>query len=645
MFLLKGLALITVTVAALKWVMVWIFTFMLTHMFGITGAFGAEPSRSNVGKQIEVPQQASAAMKDAKVKVIVVLNFDCPIAANYINPLSAMASKNKSHGVAFVGVYPGDDTDAELARNVREYKPGFPIVRDQRHAIVKALAATTTPEVFVLDSKRVLRYRGRIDDQYTEERKKNAKVTRYDLRDAIDAVLAGKPIAEPATPPFGCPIPPFVATEDTSAKITYHRDVLPILQGRCQDCHRPGDVGPFSLMNYKQAVAHGSQIKDYTQSRRMPPWKAVGGPAYQHDRTMPDKEIETLAAWVDAGMPEGDPKHAPEPRKFTTGWALGKPDLILKMQKVFVLGPNGPDHFQCVVLPTGLTEDMFVVAYEVRPGNARIVHHVVSYFDASGTARIMERDALAKQMKGGLDVGPGYPSPMGIGFKPKNPADVGSLGGWTPGMRGVAMAEGTGMYLPRNSDVVLQMHYHRTGKQETDQTEIGLYFAKNQRGVKPLEPIVIPGKFVSSRNFEPFETIPAGDDAYRAVGKVAIDQNCHVYGVLPHMHMLGTSIKITMKQPGQKEEILVNIPEWDYNWQEVYSFKEPIAVKAGTIFTVEGTYDNSAKNLHNPSTPPIDVKRGDQTTDEMLFGFLRATVDKPGSLKVRVLEEKKEYQK
>jgi len=370
----------------------------------------------------------------------------------------------------------------------------------------------------------------------------------------------------------------------------------------------------------------------------MPPWKATAGVPMQHDRRLPASEIETLAKWVDAGTPAGDPTDAPPAREFAKGWALGEPDLVLTMNEEMHLAANGPDHFRCVVLPTGLTEDRMVVGFEVRPGNPKVVHHVINYFDTTGTARRMANEFKPT----GGDRGPGYESPMGIGFAPEDPMAVGGLGGWTPGMRSVKAHPGTGLVLPKGSDVVLQIHYHRDGKPETDRTRVGLYFAK-EAGRKPIQVLTIPGLVSVTDDYTPFDVIPAGRSGHRVAGRLVIGQDCTVYSVLPHMHMLGTRIRVTATPPGGSERPVVAIDRWDYNWQENYQLVDPLPLTAGTVLAVEAEYDNTAQNPFNPSRPPKDVRRGEGTTDEMLFAFLGVTTDRPGPVKFRMVTEKADY--
>ncbi len=589
------------------------------------------------------------AHKDTKAVVVAFLSFKCPVARDYVEPLSKLAAEYGPKGVTVIGVV-SNDTPEAVAKAAAEYKAGFPVAVDRELVAADALKAERTPEVVVLDADRVVRYRGRVDDKWGAKMKPNARVTRHDLREALDEMLAGKAVSVPKTDCVGCEIyRAKVAAPVVPTTVTFHKDVLPILQNRCQECHRPGEAGPFSLLAYKEAVTWAADIKEYTQSRKMPPWKPTAGMKFQHDRRLPATEIDALAAWADGGTPEGDPKDAPPAKVFTKGWSLGEPDLVLTVDEDFHLGARGPDHYRCFVLPTGLTEDRFVVAYEVRPGTATVVHHVLNYFDTTGTARKLDRAARQKAKAAsatGDDRGPGYESPMGIGFTPTDPSQVGGLGGWAPGLRGTRAPTGSGMLLPKASDIVLQIHYHRNGKPEKDRTKLGLYFAKGKdtTELKRLKTLRVYGLVSASDDFAPFEVIPAGRSGYRVTGKVVIEEDCRVYAALPHMHMLGTKVRIAMTAPGGKEQVIVEIGAWDYAWQELYRLVEPLDVKAGTVFTVEAEYDNSAKNPFNPNRPPKDVTRGEGTTDEMLIGFLSVTsASSGGEVKANPLTDRKHY--
>jgi hypothetical protein len=402
--------------------------------------------------------------------------------------------------------------------------------------------------------------------------------------------------------------------------------VLPILQEHCQGCHRPGEVGPFALLTYKQAVNWAADIKEYTHSRKMPPWKPSGGLAFRDERRLSDRELATLAAWADGGTPEGDPRDAPPPRSFTDGWQLGPPDLVLTPAEEFQLGPSGRDAFRCFVAATDLPEDQYVTAVEVRPGNPRVVHHALLFIDTTGQARKLEADEQKKPADPDQpDRGPGYRVAMGVGFRPQ-----GGLGGWAPGQIVRQLPEGTGYLLPRGADVVIQVHYHRTGRIERDRTQVGLYLAK-----KPVrqrfQGSVLAGRFL---------LIPPGTADFRVKGSMSLDRDCVLHSIMPHMHLLGKSIQVTMTPPDGAPQTLIEIADWDYAWQETYFFKEPLRIRAGTRFDVEAVFDNSAGNPNNPNNPPRFVKFGEQTTDEMCFVFLGGTVDQPGLLRPRPLPAK-----
>ncbi len=390
-------------------------------------------------------------------------------------------------------------------------------------------------------------------------------------------------------------------------------------------------------MPYKQAVNWSADIVHYTQSKEMPPWKPTGGVEFANSRALNIRELDTLAAWEKAGCPEGDSKDAPPARKFPEGWQLGEPDLVLTVPEDFHVGAAGKDLFRCFVMPTGLKEDRYVVAYEVRPGNASVVHHTLNYFDTTGKAKKLElAERERAKDKNEADRGPGYTVAMGIGFIPL-PSDaprpgvpaVGGLGGWAPGQFGVKYPTGSGTLLPQGSDFVMQVHFHRTGKAEKDRTKIGLYFAKKPVE-KPWNTLVVTG-------MSPLSMIPANKADHLQKGGGYLSGDATVHSVLPHMHLLGKSVKITMTPPGGDPVVLVDIKHWDYNWQESYWLAKPIAAKAGTRFEIEAIFDNSAKNPHNPNTPPKLVTFGEQTTNEMLFGFVG--VVPAGKERVRLLPE------
>jgi peroxiredoxin len=590
------------------------------------------PNIAQVGKKIDnIAFEGEDAkpfklheLKDKKAIVIVFLSFDCPVSTSYSQPLADMAKDFGPHGVVFLGLTTDqEETTAAVAKQAKEFKLPFAVMVDRKFAAADALKAGFTPEVFVLDGNYVLQYRGRIDDSFQARLKKNQQVTKQDLHQVLSEIVSGRPVSIKATEPIGCPI---LREKPAAAKVgnvTYYKDVLPILQKNCQACHRPGEVGPFSLMTYRQAVNWATDIKDYAQSRKMPPWKISEGVEYHNQRRLSDKDIAVLAAWADNGTPAGDEKDAPPPVKFAEGWKLGPPDLILSVSDDFQVGASGNDAFRCFVLPTNLTEDKYVEAVEVKPSNPRVVHHALCYIDTKGQGRALEKqqlDSPKKDPHGGneQDKGPGYYGGMSVGFVPTS-----SLGGWAPGQLPHVLPEGTAISLPKGSDVVMQLHFHRTGRVEKDRTQIGVYFAK-KKVERPYQ-----GGFMMGI----FAVIPAKNDHFVVRGSTTVTQDMVLHEIMPHMHMLGKDIKVTMTPPeGEgKATLLFHIKDWDYNWQETYYFKQPLNLKAGTKLELEAIYDNSDKNPNNPFSPPRAVTFGEQTTNEMCFVFFGGTSEQEGT--------------
>ncbi len=385
--------------------------------------------------------------------------------------------------------------------------------------------------------------------------------------------------------------------------VTYAKDIAPILYQNCAGCHHAGEVAPFPLMSYQDAKPRAAFLAAVTQSRYMPPWKADRSVAFADQRGLTDAQIALIQRWSAAGAPMGDPKAVPPAPRFTSDWTLGPPDAAFVMPSLYHLSADGSDVYRCFVLHTHYAQDRWVTAMQVRPGDARIVHHVLVYVDTSGQAA-----RLAAQTNDGQ---PGYTSFGGIGFPPE-----GLLGGWAPGNGPHPLPPGVGLRLPRNADIVLQVHYHKDGKPEADLTRLGLYFAQGPVD-KPLHiwPLHAP------------LWIPAGDAHYTTQADLTVPADATLLEILPHMHLLGRTISVTATLPDGTTRPLVSIPDWDFNWQTTYVYQRPVALPRGTVLHLTATYDNSANNPRNPHVPPQTVTWGEQTTDEMCLAFLFYTVD------------------
>ena len=387
---------------------------------------------------------------------------------------------------------------------------------------------------------------------------------------------------------------------------TYSKEVVRIFQQHCQTCHHEGDIAPFNLTSYAEAKPYAAMIKIMTRTRQMPPWKATTGCGEFADaRVLPQSDIDTIAKWVDNGAPEGDPSDLPPPLEFGDGWALGQPDHVFKYPEAYTPPAEG-DMYRCFTIPTNLGGDSYVSAIDIRPGDAETVHHVIAYLDyGSDSVRLDEADA-----------GPGYTSFGGPGFS--NP---GTLGGWAPGSRPIVLPENVALALPANARIVLQIHYHpHHGAPGPDQTEIALYMAER----KPEKLLrILP---LLNTDF----TIPPNDPNYRvdAVWPILTPVPMHVWVIAPHMHLLGRKMQVeaTVLATGEKK-CLINIDDWDFNWQGMYRYQEPVALPTGTRLSLTSYFDNSSNNAKNPNSPPKPVSWGEATTDEMCIAFLGITLD------------------
>jgi hypothetical protein len=583
-----------------------------------------ESSRASVAKPIAIRFDLSdlkgkpwvlSQNDERRVRVFVFVSSTCPIANSYTPTLNQLA-ETLPRNVQLFGVLSDPYvTRRDAARHFAEFDVKFPILYDSSGLLAGVFDPTHVPETFVLDRDSRLAYRGAIDNAYESIGRRRATVERHYLADAIQSLIHERPIQERQTTPVGCHFPE--RPQDPQAhSVTYNRDIAPIIQSRCQTCHRPGQVAPFVLTNFRDAIAHSRMLVEVTQKRIMPPW--IPGPSQERpfvgERWLTDRELELLKTWVDAGCPEGHADDLPEPPRFADGWHLGPPDLVVKMPKPFTVRASGPDLLQNFVIPLEIPADQLVAAVEFRPGNRRVVHHAVLFLDDKGQARKLD-EATPE---------PGYSNFGGPGFLPS-----GALGGWSVGNTPRRLPNEMGRYLRKGSDLVVQVHYHPTGKVETDQSELGLYFVK-----KPVaESLKQPAKLVGSIWMANYEMdIPAGEANYRRSTRYTIPRDVILVGIVPHMHLLGKSMKVTAKRPNQEVETLIDVPAWNYNWQDEYYYEQPFSLPAGTVLTVDATFDNSADNPSNPSSPPKRVTWGDETTDEMLFCFFLLTATRTEDL-------------
>lgn len=559
------------------------------------------------GKQMEL-----ATLKGEKATVVVFLSTECPVSNGYIPTLNQLQADFKKQGVRFIAIYSfGSQSAAEIAAHGKSFNVELPILCDPKASFARTTGVSISPEVVLFDATGRRQYRGRIDNRYHRRGGSPRAVYSSDLKDAITALLVGAPIKAAETVAIGCPIPG-CGNDNASAQApinapTYHGDVARILQQRCEECHRHGGVAPFALSTYDQAKSWASDIVAYTRDGTMPPWKPTAHfGEFQNVRSIPADEIDVLDAWVKGGALAGDRSLAPPPRSYPEGWQLGTPDLVLSPSEDYRLSADGRDVYRNFVIPTGLEDDRQVAAYEIIPGNRRVVHHVLMFLDGRGASKPLDA----------ADPGPGYDSPAGLpGFLP-----TGSLGGWAPGNQPHVLDANIVRILPAGVPIVMQVHYHKSGKEETDRTKIGIYFAKKPGTRAASALLVLP------QNFRRGLRIPPGEAKHEVRGQSTIPVDLLAISVTPHMHLIGKSMKVWAELPGGKTLPLIEIRAWDFNWQETYNFKSPVLLPKGTVVKMAAIFDNSADNPNNPNQPPRLMTWGEQTTEEMCIAFMEVAL-------------------
>ena len=522
-----------------------------------------DPAKAGIGKTYSDPT-VTVALQDVKVLVVAFSGRDCPVSKLYKPRLDKLTRDYAPRSVRILTVSSDDK--------------GF----------VALFGPERTTEAFVLDAKAVLRYRGAVDDQYGIGYTKDAPSKTY-LVDAIEALLAGKTPPVPATEAPGCIVEKAAAAASTgkakNENVTFHKDVAPIFLKRCVECHRPGEIGPFSLLKYEKAKSSAKQIKEVVAKRRMPPWHADPKHGeFKNDRRLTTPEIDTIVGWVDAGAPEGNPKDAPPPPKFIDGWRIGTPDAVYSIPRKERIPADGTIPYRNLFAPTGLKEDKWVQAVEVRPTARAVVHHVLAFVI--------------------------YPLNR-IGEQPKIDGLNGYVGIYVPGEGPTVFPEGTGKYVPAGATIAFQIHYTTSGEAAEDQTQIGFIWAKKRPS----------GEVVTSSATNTGIRIPAGAGDHPQEASFTFPHDAKLLSLLPHMHVRGKAFKYVAVAPDGKEEVLLDVPHYDFNWQTCYRLKEPKVLKRGTTIRAFARFDNSKDNPFNPD-PTKDVRWGQQTWEEMLVGYL-----------------------
>ena len=406
------------------------------------------------------------------------------------------------------------------------------------------------------------------------------------------------------------------AAEAPKPGATFYRDVLPVMQKHCQECHRPGEIAPMAFLTYQDVRPWAKSIRELVLNRKMPPWFA--DPQFGHflnNRSLTQSEIDTLTSWVDAGAPAGDRKDAPAPRQFVAGWNIPKPDCVLEMPQAVAIPPKEELQYQYVVLPTGFTEDRWVQAVEIRPGNHKVVHHVVAFI----------RPPQSNWLRGEAEPGVPFVPPAGPGGKRRIDLAGGGnqpLAFYAPGQVPEIWAAGIAKLVPAGSDLVLQIHYTADGKPEADQTKVGMVFAKSAPAQSTLGLAAV----------NVFFKIPPGDPNYETHGSLRLPNGGTILSFFPHMHLRGKAFEFTATYPNGESEVLLHVNHYDFNWQLSYKLAKPVTVPPGTKIEVTAWFDNSANNPRNPD-PTSEVRWGEQSWEEMVVGYFDVLVPAHTSLR------------
>jgi peroxiredoxin/mono/diheme cytochrome c family protein len=580
--------------------------FSILLFLGILGILGILVAPRTIPVRVEGPKAADFCLQDPrdqgmvtlsgllekkKAVVLVFLGTECVLNNQYLPVLIEMHKDYSGKGVAFVGINSNtQDSRESVATHARRCAIPFPVVKDAGNKVADQLGARRTPETIIVDSFGIIRYQGRIDDQFGIGYARPGKPTRRDLAIALDEILAGQAVSVQRTEVSGCRIGRVAKPRETG-RITYAKQISRILQNNCQECHRPGQVAPMSLLTFDDALAWSDTIREVITQGRMPPWYA--DPHYgkfSNDRRLPPEDKETLLHWLDNGTPRGDDKDLPPPRRFPEGWNIGEPDLIVRMPEPFKVPAKteGGIDYQYIVVDPGFKEDRWIQRAEIRPGAPSVVHHSVVLVLKAG-----------KKLDINDLVEPGI-----------------ILCGYGPGEMPTELPEGLAKKVPAGAKLVFQMHYTPNGKAQSDQTSVALVFAK-----KPPRHRVITAPIYSLRFLYWCDHIPPGADNYKMESEQTFWHDAHLLDFMPHMHLRGKDFLYEAIYPNGKKETLLSVPRYNFDWQSIYRLAEPLPIPKYTKIHCIAHFDNSANNPNNPDPKRI-VFWGYQTWDEMMTGWI-----------------------
>jgi len=542
------------------------------------------------------------ALAGSRATVLLFLGVDCPLAKAYAPKINLLTQNYSSRGVAFVGINSDAHTGlSSLARFVKQHQVTWPFMKDEKNLLADRLLVQHTPEAFVFDGSGRLRYRGRIDDQFRAESRR-PQPSSHELVNALEAVLANKSVTRPYAAPTGCQVN---RLERNSAPggVSYSRDVAPILQEHCQACHRPGQIGPFSLLNYEDAIAQAETIGDVVRAGRMPPWHAnpLFG-SFVNARVLSTPEKKTILDWIDRRCPEGDRAALPPPLPPASEWAIGRPDAIISMPYAVTVPPEGDVPYQYFEIDPGFREDQWIQAAEVLPGNRAVVHHC---------------NVLLKP-------------PTEIPLDPASESEWRFFAGMTPGKDPLVLRPGIAKRWPAGWRAVFVVHYAPIGSPQTDLSRLGLVLAN---------PDHLRQEVFTHLTDDPALKIPPRSPDHVVEHTFQCPGDLQLLSIFPHMHVRGKAFRCEAEYPNGEREILLDVPRYDFAWQHQYVLTAPKSLPAGTVLHYVAHYDNSADNSANPN-PEATVSTGLQSWEEMFnayidFTYIDQDLQAPARIQVR----------
>lgn len=551
-----------------------------------------------------------------KAVVLVFTGIDCPVGNLYMPRLVALEAKYSPRGVAFLAINSNaSDTIEEITAHAREHHVSFPVLRDEANRLADSLRVERIGEVLVIDSSRQLIYRGAFDDQYARGAFKPVP-TRHYLAEVLDAVLANEPAPVSLTSSIACPIE---RVEPQRARkrlrrpdaeftrlrrkqsppesidvgpVTFAKHAEPIIRTHCQPCHRPGEVGPFHLMTYNDARRHADSIYEVVDQGLMPPWHA--DPNYGHfsnDRSLSEHDRAVLLAWIEQGTPPGDLSQIPPPAPREVGWTIGQPDHVIEMAEPFDVPAEGQIPIQKFKIATHFEQDMWVQAAQAMPGDRAVVHHICVF--------IIDPELEAS----------GGDSESRAEIRPE-------LVCYAPGDMPCVYPPGVAKRIPAGAILEIQVHYQPIGVPRFDRSSVGLIWARI-----PVNRIAIT-RGAANRDLvlKPHASNVLVQSSY------TLQEDADLLSLTPHMHYRGRDFRYDVVFPDGRRQTLLSVPYYDFNWQNVYRLATPLSLPRGTRIECFAHFDNSSANPLNPD-PTQTVRWGEQSTDEMMIGYLDFCVD------------------